>query len=191
MTFDLPLPPTPVIETERLILRPLRAEDAPAIQRHFPHWPMVRHLLARVPWPYPQDGAATNVCESLEKRARGEQLFWAITLKGGDDELIGRIDLRPDAGDREMRGFWLAQPFWGKGFMTEAAEAVTAYAFETLGWPYLYVTNSAANLGSRGVKMRQGFRLVETEEAHFVEGLRLKEFWLLTAETWRQQRGIC
>ena len=109
MPFILPLPETPRLETERLVLRPLRLGDVPAIQRHFAHWEMVRHLVARVPWPYPADGAETNVRECLAKRERGEQFYWAITLKGGGDELIGRIDLRPDAGVGAMRGFWLAQ----------------------------------------------------------------------------------
>jgi ribosomal-protein-alanine N-acetyltransferase len=189
MTTELPLPPTPTLETERLILRPMRIEDAPAIQRHFPHWEVVRYLLAKVPWPYPDDGAETNVRESLEKRARGEQFYWAITLKDGDDELIGRIDLRPDAGDREMRGFWLAREYWGRGLMTEAAEAVTAYAFEGLGWPHIYVTNAATNAGSHRIKQKQGFSLVEVIEGEFVEGPRPREVWLLTRERWRARGG--
>lgn len=189
MTFDLPLPPTPTLETARLILRPMRLEDAPAIQEHFPEWEVVRHLLARVPWPYPDDGALTNVRECLEKRARGEQLYWAITLKGGDDALIGRIDLRPDAGDHEMRGFWLAREHWGRGLMTEAAEAVTAYAFETLGWPHIYVTNAATNAASHRIKEKQGFALVEVVPGEFVEGSRPKEVWLLTREAWLGRRA--
>ena len=51
MTTSKPtLPPTPVLETRRLILRPLRQEDVPAIQRRFPRWEIVRYLAARVPW---------------------------------------------------------------------------------------------------------------------------------------------
>lgn len=188
MTFDLPLPPTPTLETERLVLRPMRLEDAPAIQRHFPHWDVVRHLLAKVPWPYPEDGALTNVRECLEKRARDEQLYWAITWKGGDDELIGRIDLRPDGGDHEMRGFWLAREHWGQGLMTEAAEAVTAYAFEVLAWPFIEVSNAATNAASHRIKEKQGFTLVAVTDGEFVEGPRRKEVWRLTRETWLARR---
>jgi RimJ/RimL family protein N-acetyltransferase len=188
MTFELPLPPTPTLETERLVLRPLRLEDAPAIQRHFPNWQVVRNLLAKVPWPYPPDGAETNTRESLEKRARGEQFFWVLTLKGADDEAIGRIDLRPDAGDHEMRGFWLAHEHWGRGLMTEAAEAVTAYAFEVLAWPHIWVTNAATNAGSHRIKEKQGFELIEVVPGEFVEGPRPKEVWRLTREAWLARR---
>jgi RimJ/RimL family protein N-acetyltransferase len=166
----------------------MRLDDAPAIQRQFPHWEVVRHLLARVPWPYPDDGAETNVRESLEKRARGEQFYWAITLKDGDDELIGRIDLRPDAGDHEMRGFWLAREHWGKGLMTEAADAVTDYAFAELRWPHLYVTNAATNAASHRIKEKQGFTLEAVTTGDFVEGQHPKEIWLLTREAWLARR---
>jgi hypothetical protein len=120
------LPPTPPLECERLVLRPLRLEDAPVIQRRFPTWEVVRFLNGdHVPWPYPADGAASHIADCLGEMARGEKLYWAIALKDAPDELIGRIDLRPDDGrSRDMRGFWLDPEHHGKGFMTEAADRV-------------------------------------------------------------------
>jgi RimJ/RimL family protein N-acetyltransferase len=184
MTATIPLPPTPVLETRRLILRPLEARDVPATQRIFPQWEVVRYLLARVPWPYPPDGAATNFVDCQEKRARGEQLYWAITLKGGDDELIGRIDLRPDDGDHEMRGFWLDPQLAGQGLMTEAAEAVTAFTFEVLGWDELWVTNAASNRASSRIKVKQGFELMAIVPGEFVFGPDDREVWRLTRARW-------
>lgn len=185
MPFISPLPETPRLETERLVLRPLRLGDAPAIQLHFAHWEMVRHLVARVPWPYPADGAETNVRECLAKRERGEQFYWAITLKGGGDELIGRIDLRPDAGVGAMRGFWLAQEYWGRGLMTEAADAVNAYAFKVLDWPFIDVSTNTANLASQRIKEKQGFTPVGVATDSYVEGVRDKAYWRLTQAAWR------
>jgi ribosomal-protein-alanine N-acetyltransferase len=189
MTAAIPLPPTPVLETARLVLRPLEERDTSAIQRIFPQWHVVRFLLAKVPWPYPDDGAATNMAECLQKRAKGEQFYWAITLKGGSDELVGRIDLRPDSGDHEMRGFWLDPTLAGRGLMTEAAEAVTAYAFETLGWLELWVTNAASNLGSHRIKEKQGFELIEVVARQFVFGPDDCEVWRLTREAWLARQG--
>ena len=54
----LRMPPTPVLETPRLILRPPLPADTPVVQRRFPQWEIVRYLHAKVPWPYPADGAA-------------------------------------------------------------------------------------------------------------------------------------
>lgn len=45
------------LATPRLRLIPLSISDAPAIQRTFPKWEIVRWMDGAVPWPYPQDGA--------------------------------------------------------------------------------------------------------------------------------------
>ena len=68
----LPIPEQ--IETERMILRPLEVRDAPAIQRLFPQWEVVKHLYAQVPWPYPDDGAATNMAQCLDDRIKNGQI---------------------------------------------------------------------------------------------------------------------
>ena len=47
------------IETDRLILRPLELADAARTQLLFPHWEIVKFLNAKIPWPYPPDGAFT------------------------------------------------------------------------------------------------------------------------------------
>ena len=92
------MPPTPVLHTPRLILRPVRSKDAPVIQRRFPRWDVVRWLDAKVPWPYPADGAATFVADCLAEMARGEKSHWAIVPSKGPADLIGLI--RPVAGRR-------------------------------------------------------------------------------------------
>ncbi|HEV2531835.1 GNAT family N-acetyltransferase [Phenylobacterium sp.] len=189
MTIELPpLPETPVLETERMILRPMRLTDAPAVQRWFPDWELVKHLHAGLPWPYPADGAETNMRECLERMDRGEMACWAMTLKG-DDTLIGRIDIKPNAEERDMRGFWLARPRWGQGLMTEAAEAVTGYAFEVLGWPFLYVNNAADNQRSHRVKEKQGAELIDLKPHAFMCGELMRETWILRRETWLARRG--
>lgn len=124
------------------------------------------------------------MADCLAQRARGEKFFWAITLKG-DDGLRGRIDLWPfDGKRRDMRGFWLDPLLWGQGLMTEAAEAVTGYAFETLEWPFLYLSNSAANLGSHRVKEKQGAVEIERTPFRYLAGPADKVTWLLTREAW-------
>ena len=184
MTDQMPLPPTPVLTTERLILRPLEARDAPAIQRLFPQWEVVRHLYAQVPWPYPDDGAATNMVQCLEDRAKGLKFYWAVTLKGSDD-LRGRIDLWAfDPERRDSRGFWLDPLLHGQGLMTEAADAVTDYAFRTLGYPHLYLTNSTANQASGRIKEKQGAVPAYVEPHDFVSGPGKRQVWLLTREAW-------
>jgi len=188
-SLEKPLPPTPVLETRRLILRPLEPADAPALQRRFPRWEIVRYLNERIPWPYPADGAERFIALAQGDMARGEKHHWSIRAKEGADELIGGIDLWPDDGrSREMRGFWLDPEFQGRGLMTEAADRVTDYAFRELGWPRLWVSNAEANRASARVKERQGARLVGFEPFRFVEGESRRMVWLIERDDWLARR---
>lgn len=190
MTIPRPLPPTPVLHTRRLILRPVRPEDAPALQRRFPRWEVVRHLDASVPWPYPADGAATHLARCQEELDLGAKHHWAILPKGGPDELIGGIDLWPDDGkSRSQRGFWLDPDFQDQGLMTEAAERAAAYAFQELGWPHLWLTNAEANTASARIKEKQGARLVDRVPGRSVSGEGTMMVWLLKREDWLARRA--
>jgi [ribosomal protein S5]-alanine N-acetyltransferase len=186
------LPPTPVLESARLVLRPLRLEDAPAIQRRFPQWEVVRHLSAEhVPWPYPADGAAEHLAKTLPKVENREFFLWALTAKGGADEPIGVIQLRADDGQsRDMRGFWLDPVYWGQGLMTEAAERVTEYAFVELGWPLLWLRNGEQNIASHRVKEKQGAAVVDRVPARFVAGEGFSIVWRLDRDTWLERKGL-
>jgi ribosomal-protein-alanine N-acetyltransferase len=190
MSVKTIMPPMPLLHGARLTLRPIRAEDVPAIQRRFPQWEVVKYLTgANIPWPYPEDGAATNMVETLEQMVKGQKMIWAITLKDGDDELIGRIDLWPDDGvSREQRGFWLDPEFWGRGLMTEAADLVTEHAFTELDWPHLWLRNGEANHASYRIKEKQGARIVDRVPTRLVSGEMMSVVWLLTREDWLAHR---
>jgi RimJ/RimL family protein N-acetyltransferase len=184
------MPPTPVLQTPRLVLRPVRSKDAPVIQRRFPRWEVVRWLNARIPWPYPANGAAAYVAACLAEMARGEKSHWAIIPKSGPADLVGIIDLWPDDGvSRSQRGFWLDPEFQGKGLMTEAAERVTQYALCDLGWPHLWLTNAQDNHPSRRIKEKQGARLVDLMIGEHVGGRGPQMVWLLRREDWLARRA--
>ncbi|HEY2356685.1 MAG TPA: GNAT family N-acetyltransferase [Phenylobacterium sp.] len=181
----LKMPATPVLETERLILRPPREGDVPETQRRFPQWDVVRWLHAEVPWPYPADGAAQHWQRMRGEMERREKSHWAIMLKGGDDHLIGLIVLWADDGEtRDQRGFWLDPAFWGQGLMTEAANRVTDYALVELGWPHLWLNNAEANVASHRVKEKQGATVIDRTARDYVSGPGTKVTWLLTREAW-------
>ena len=183
------MPPTPVLHTPRLVLRPVRSKDAPVIQRLFPQWDVVRWLDAKVPWPYPADGAAAFVAACLQEMARGEKSHWAIVPRSGTADLIGLIDLWPDDGvSRNQRGFWLDPAYHRRGLMSEAADRVTDYAFRELGWPHLWLSNAQDNHGSRRIKEKEGAQLVELIIGRYVGGETSQMVWLLTRDTWLARR---
>ena len=67
----------------------------------------------------------------------------------------------------------------------EAADAVTGYAFEVLGWPFLYLTNAVDNVASRRVKEKQGAELLGQEPWAYVANAQgMRDTWRLTREAW-------
>jgi ribosomal-protein-alanine N-acetyltransferase len=182
---------TPSLETPRLILKPLELADADQAQLLFPHWEIVKHMASVIPWPYPPDGALTYYRDiALPGVARGEEWHWTLRLKTAPEQLIGSISLKKSSdANRENRGFWLALPWHGRGLMTEAADAVTDYWFNTLKFPVLRVPKAAANIASRRVSQKQGMRVVATEERDYVAGRMLAEIWEITADEWNRRRS--
>ena len=177
---------TPLLETRRLILRPLAESDAPAIQRHFNNWNVIRHLASVVPWPYPDDGAQTFIRLQLDKIAAGEELYvWVPVLRSGDGQAIGSVGFRPGVDHAKgNRGFWLAEPYWNQGLMTEAITAVNDFAFLTLGLDEFHVCNAESNVASRRVKQKTGAEFVGYVEIPHHDGRSRSEKWRVTRKAW-------
>jgi ribosomal-protein-alanine N-acetyltransferase len=178
---------TPVLETTRLVLRPLELADADQVQIIFPHWEVVKYLNHLVPWPYPPDGARQFVEHvALPAVARGEEWVWMLRLKTDPHQIIGNISLK--RSETENRGFWIGVPWRGQGLMTEAANAVTDFWFNTLRVPVLRVPKAIANTSSRRVSEKQGMRVIRIIERDFVSGRLPAEIWEITAEEWNARR---
>jgi len=176
-----------MLETERLLLRPVRLEDAEQVQRLFPQWEVVKYLNAVVPWPFPEDEVEMYYRErSLPAVERGEEWHWTIRLKGEPERIIGAISLHLN---REInRGFWIAPDWRGRGLMTEAVAEVTRFWFEDLEQPVLRTKKAVANAASRAISVREGMRRVRETEDDYVSGRLPTEVWEIDAATWRSRR---
>lgn len=65
----------------------MMSTDAPAVQRHFGDWNVVKQIGADVPWPYPEDGAARYLADVLGHGNGGDTWLWALVPKEEPDEL--------------------------------------------------------------------------------------------------------
>ncbi len=173
------------LRTDRLLLRPITESDIQNYQKYFNNYAVVRYLNAVVPWPYPDEGAQQFYFEVIVPNQGKDRWFWAITRTGYEGELIGTIDLVRQ-GSPENRGFWLAEPFWGTGYMTEAVSAVNRFAFDELGFSRLIFAHAKGNIGSRRVKEKTSAVFLRTEPAKFVDReFTERELWELTKEAWK------
>lgn len=178
-----------VLETPRLVLRPVNPGDAPAIQRLFPRWDVVRYLSRSIPWPYPEDGARRWLEDTaLPEMAKGVRYSWALTLRGQTDAaLVGVIELRFST-PYSQRSFWLGQEWQGLGLMSEACFAVNDFALPGLGMPDLLFTSADANIPSNRIKELSGAVPIEHGEFDFHAGRLPITRWMLTDKAWSRNR---
>lgn len=176
------------MRTARLVLRPLRLEDAVQTQPLFAQWEVVRYLNGTIPWPFPADGAERYYRDlALPAMERGEEWHWTLRLAEETERVIGAIGL---VGKGEVnRGFWLGVPWQGRGLMTEAVVAVNGFWFETLGREQLRTHKAVGNVRSRGISERIGMRLVGMVEKEFVCGTLPAEVWEQTREEWLARKA--
>lgn len=154
MNTDLSLGNRPDLATERLSLRRPNDRDVDAIVGVVGDWEVARRL-ARVPHPYGPADARFFLDHVVPA-----EWVWAVTLRGSDT-LLGAIGLTPEEGaDAAELGYWLSPTHWGSGITTEAARAVVAFGFDSLGLPVLTSGYFEDNPPSGRVLRKLGF--VET-----------------------------
>lgn len=143
------------VRTDRLLLRPGWIEDAPQLQRAISSDSVIARNTAHIPWPYTLADAETYLRAQQEATGRWSQLVFART--SGAPRLIGGVGLYPEGGAYEI-GYWIARPYWGLGFATEAAAGVLRAARCSLQIARIDAGHFADNPASGRVLRKLGFR---------------------------------
>ncbi len=120
---DLKSEEAPSIRTDRLWLTSFSLEDAPAVLAYASN-PAVSRYTTWTPHSSIEDA------KGFIRYALGERYCWAIRLSA-DGAVVGAIECTEE--DPEMRSihYVLSEEYWGRGIMTEAVEAVLAWAFDS------------------------------------------------------------
>jgi ribosomal-protein-alanine N-acetyltransferase len=139
-------------------LRPWRMEDAPVLARHANNKKIADNLRDGFPHPYTPDDAKRFISACLSA-GETRQCLRAISIDGEAAGSIG-VFLKEDvyAKDAEL-GYWLAEPYWGRGVMTKAVRDITARAFAVYDIVRIFAEPFAENAASRRVLERAGFTL--------------------------------
>lgn len=184
MTFDFAA--IPILETERLRLRPLTEADAPEIIRLFSDARVLAYLDLDPPCDTTERAEAMIRWMNDGFAHRGGAR-WGITLRGSDDRILGTCgfhEYKPK--DRRVDiGYDLMPEYWGKGYVTEAARELVRWCFAALDLHRVQADLTEGNLGSQRVLEKLGFTHEGTwrencfEHGHFVS---LKQYGLLRRE---------
>jgi len=149
------------LETVRLWLRWPRASDAAAVHRYCSKWE-VAQFTARIPHPYPRGSAERFIYASREGNSSGRDLTLMMTPIKGRRDPMGAVSLELRGKDRLTLGYALAPEAWGKGYASEAVEAMVEAGFSLTPAVEINASVRVENPASRRVLEKAGLLFVAT-----------------------------
>jgi ribosomal-protein-alanine N-acetyltransferase len=153
---------TEFLTSDRLSLRPVEPDDYDFLQRHWNSAPIRRMTNQQTPLQR----------EDIESKIESSDssVFLLVVADDSPVGLIWLFDISHVNGRVEV-GYWITDSAQGKGYATEALEAVTTYAFEELRLHKIVARVFAGNTPSIAVLERVGFeREGVVSEHYFVNG---------------------
>lgn len=154
---------TKIIETDRLILRPFAADDAQAMYENWASDPEVTKYLS---WPTHESVEISSMVLADWVSHYGEENYyqWAIVPKefGKPIGSIAAVNMHERIGKIEV-GYCIGRPWWHKGIMTEALNAVVNFFLQEVGFQRVEACHDPANPHSGAVMTKCGMRFEGTQ----------------------------
>ena len=147
------------LELERCVVRSFRKSDAASLAGNADNRKVWRNLRDRMPFPYRLEHARDFI--AMATRAEPETSF-AIAVEGtavGSVGLVLQDDIHRFTAEI---GYWLGEPFWGRGITSDAVAATTLWAIETFSLTRVFAVPFTTNAASCRVLEKAGFELEGT-----------------------------
>ena len=174
-----------MLETERLILRPWREDDAEDLYIY------ARDAEVGPPAGWPPHTSVENSREIIRTVLSAPETY-AVCLKE-DGKPIGSIGFhRKDLAEKEDEyelGYWIGKPFWGRRLIPEASREMLRHAFDDLKMNRIWCGYYDGNEKSRRVQEKLGFvyqRKTEGIEVSLLGEIRMGHSNLMTKERWQK-----
>jgi [ribosomal protein S5]-alanine N-acetyltransferase len=149
----------PILQTERLVIRPFVAADAVRLSE-LAGKRRIADTTVSIPHPYSQSQALEDIQKYTEEFNQETGAFFAIALRESPQDLIGGILIktidRPHA--QGELGYWIDEAYTGRGYVTEAAWAVLDYGFRVENLNRICAYHMVRNEASANVLARLGMK---------------------------------
>ncbi|WP_375561603.1 GNAT family N-acetyltransferase [Bernardetia sp. OM2101] len=159
------------LQTERLLLNSLSYKDIPQIIEYAGN-PKISDNLINIPFPYFEQDAIFWINSANQDLKTGEAYKFAIRIKKNNKlDFIGAVGLLLDKKHNKAElGYWMAEPFWNKGFMSEAVGKVIEFGFETLQLNKIFANHFISNPASGKIMIKNGMVKEAEIKEHFKKG---------------------
>lgn len=156
------------IETERLVLRRLNENDADEVLALRGNTEIMKYIPR--PIAKSKEDALEHIAMIEQKIVENTGINWGITIKGNPKiiGIIGHYRIQPENHRAEI-GYMSLPEHNGKGYITEAIQAVVGYGFEQMNLHSIEAVIDPDNIASERVLQKNGF----VKEAHILEN----ELW--------------
>lgn len=179
-----------MLTTKRLLLRHWRDSDADSLFAYAQD-PDVGPIAG-----WPPHRSAEESLDVIRNVLSGAECY--AICEAGRDTAIGAAELiltdrpgRTDRPDECELGYWLGKPFWGRGYMPEAAGELLRRGFEELGMSRIWCCYYEGNQKSRRVQEKLGFvphSVAENVPVPLLNEVRTEHINLLTKDRWEALR---
>lgn len=139
------------LATCRLNLRAPRMVDAPQLARLLNNFEVTGNL-AVVPHPYGLEDARRFIASCVDERPEARQ--FVVDLPG--DGPVGCVGISTHERGTEV-GYWLGEPYWGRGLMSEAVRAALGWFFTACGADRIVAGAFHFNMASLAIQHKLGF----------------------------------
>lgn len=139
-----------------IALRPWNHQDIDNLVSFANNFNIAKNLTDQFPFPYTRADGERFIEIAINSKS---SLLFAIDLQG---TAIGGIGIHPQDDIYRKNaeiGFWLAECYWGNGYMNNAISKITAYAFQTMDVERIYARVFENNIASQRVLQKSGFQL--------------------------------
>lgn len=138
-------------------IREWRIEDKTALAENLNNTKVLNNLRDGLPYPYTADDAEGYI-RAMLAADKDKTFAFAITL---DDKVIGSIGVfRCDNIHYRTAelGYYIGEPYWGKGIMTSAVKQICKYIFDNTDIIRIFAEPFSYNIGSCRVLEKAGFQ---------------------------------
>jgi RimJ/RimL family protein N-acetyltransferase len=147
----------PELYTKRLKLRKISIEDIPSLVRYANNKKIADNIL-NIPYPYQEPDAVFRIGYVVQGFKIKARYVFAIILQSSE-EFIGEISLHLENPKTTAQlGYWVGEPFWGKGIASEATAAVLKFGFEELDLALIFAECHVENKASEKVVLNNGMQ---------------------------------
>jgi len=135
-------------------LRPFKDTDLTSLVKYANNYNIAKFLTNQFPHPYTDEDGRKFISSVSNNNPAN---VFAVVV---NEEAAGAIGIFPQSDIHEKNaemGYWLAEPFWGKGIITRAIEQIVEYGFKTFDISMIFSRPFSSNPASQRVLEKAGF----------------------------------